>query len=61
MKGAFDMLSNPPVTTRFAWSRPIDWAPKQTDLRPEEHTLLMVVHGTSSPIPPLTATCLAGA
>ena len=55
------MLSKPPVATMSACSRPIDWAPKQTDLSPEEQTLLMVVHGTSNPIPPLTATCLAGA
>ena len=28
------MLSKPPVTTKSACSRPIDWAPKHTDLSP---------------------------
>ena len=61
MKGALDMDSNPPVTATSAWSRAIDCAPKQTDLSPEEHTLLMVVQGTSSPRPARTAACRAGA
>jgi hypothetical protein len=61
MKGARDIDSNPPASTRSDWSKAMDWAPKQTDFRPEEQTLLMVVQGTSIPTPPLTDAWRAGA
>lgn len=61
MCGAFDIDSNPPVTTVLAWPRAIDWAPNTMDLRPEEQTLLMVVQGTLVPIPPFNEACRAGA
>ena len=45
----------------FECPRAIDCAPKTMDFKPEEHTLLIVVQGTLTPIPPLSEACLAGA
>lgn len=45
----------------MAWPRAIDWAPNTIDFKPEEQTLLIVVQGTSTPSPPLSEACLAGA
>lgn len=61
MWGAFDIDSKPPVTTVFECPRAIDCAPKTIDFKPEEHTLLIVVQGTFTPIPPFNEACLAGA
>lgn len=55
------MDSNPPATTNSDYPKAIDCAPYTSDLRPDEHTLFIVVQGTSIPIPPFSEACLAGA
>jgi hypothetical protein len=59
--GAFDIDSKPPPTTQFVWPRAIDCAPNTIDFKPDEHTLFIVVQGTSIPIPPFREACRAGA
>ena len=55
------MDSNPPATTMSDCSKEMDCAPYTTLFNPDEHTLLIVVQGTFTPIPPLMEACLAGA
>ena len=45
----------------LVWPSAIDWAPKTIDLRPDEQTLLIVVHGTLVPRPPFNEAWRAGA
>ncbi len=59
--GAFDIDSNPPVTTVLVWPKAIDWEPKTKLFNPDEHTLFIVVHGVSTPRPPKIEACRAGA
>lgn len=61
MNGALDIDSKPPVTTVSACPSAIDCDPKTIDFNPDEHTLLTVVQGTVTGIPPLIEACLAGA
>lgn len=59
--GAFVIDSNPPATTASECPRAIDCAPNTIDFNPDEHTLLIVVHGTVTGIPDFRDACLAGA
>ena len=49
--GARDMLSMPPATTMSASPARIAWAASATDFRPEPHSMLTVVAGTSFGMP----------
>jgi hypothetical protein len=49
------MDSMPPATTMSASPDWTIWSARKIELRPDRHTLLMVVAGTSMPMPPLTA------
>ena len=51
------MYLKPPPTTVLEWPKAIDWAPKTRDFNPDEHTLLVVVHGVSTPTPPKIDAC----
>ena len=55
------MLSKPPVATISECPNAIDCEPKITDFKPEEQTLLMVVHVTPLSSPALMAAWRAGA
>ena len=59
--GAFDMLSKPPVATTSECPSAIDCDPNITDFKPEEQTLLIVVHVTPWSSPAFMAACRAGA
>ena len=58
--GAFVMDSMPPATTTSYSPALISWSASAMASRPDRQTLLMVMAGTSMPIPPTTAACRAG-
>ena len=61
MCGAKLMFSIPPATTTSASPMAMACAAMLMDFMPEEHTLFIVVQGTTSGIPAIKAACRAGA
>ena len=57
--GAWVIDSMPPATTTSHSPARTSWSARAIALRPERHTLLIVMDGTDIGMPPFTAACRA--